>query len=132
MFFREAFKGCRISYSLSLVVLTPAKEILSNVLELTAFITFQIGFEVSVSPVLFIKEISLRFVVRGRSSYIDHTIVLYGSNLSLIKCTQFRKLLPRANRVAQSYSRIFYILILKSVLLWPFKKVFITQTTAFI
>jgi hypothetical protein len=38
--FREAFKEYRISYSLSLVVLTPVKEILSNILELITFITF--------------------------------------------------------------------------------------------
>src|SRR5690349_13928567 len=109
MFFREAFKGCRISCSLSLVVSTPAREILSNVLELTAFITFRIGFEVSVLPVLFIKEISLRFVARGRSSWMDHTVVSYGSNLSPIECTWFRKLLPRANRVAQLCSQMFCI-----------------------
>ena len=99
MFFREAFKGYRISYSLSLVVLTLAKEILSSVLELITFITFRIGSKVSVSLVSFIKEISLRFVIRGRSSYIDYTIVLNGSNLSPIEYTWFRKLLPRANRV---------------------------------
>jgi hypothetical protein len=66
--FREAFKEYRISYSLSLVVLTLVKEILSNILELTTFITFRIGFKVSILPVLFIKETSLRFIIRDRSS----------------------------------------------------------------
>jgi len=99
MFFREAFKGYRISYSLSLVVLTLVKEILSNILELITFITFRIRFKVSISLVLFIKEISLRFIIRGKSSYIDYTIVLYSSNLSPIEYTRFRKFLLRVNKV---------------------------------